>query len=97
MTVAWVFAGHGAQYVGMGRTVLHDTAAGRLWLADAERVSGLPLGELASHGPARALIDPLVLEPLLAAVSGTYADLLLAEDGPPAAVAAYSAGHVAAL
>jgi [acyl-carrier-protein] S-malonyltransferase len=34
---------------------------------------------------------------LLAAVSGAHADLVLAEEGPPAAVAAYSAGHVAAL
>jgi len=97
MSTAWVFAGHGAQYVGMGRAILHETAAGRLWLSAAEKASGLPLGRLAMQGPARALTEPRVLEPLLAAVSGAHADLLQAEEGLPAAVGAYSAGHVAAL
>jgi [acyl-carrier-protein] S-malonyltransferase len=97
MKTAWVFAGHGAQYVGMGRAILHETAVGRSWLAAAEAVSGLKLGRLASQGPARALTDPCVLEPLLAAVAGAHSELLQAEEGPPAAVAGYSAGHVAAL
>jgi [acyl-carrier-protein] S-malonyltransferase len=42
-------------------------------------------------------MDPLVLEPLLAAVSGAYADVLRARGETPAAVCGYSAGHVPAL
>jgi [acyl-carrier-protein] S-malonyltransferase len=97
MSTAWIFGGHGGQYAGMGRYIMQQTAVGRAWLEAAERISGLPLGRLALQGPERALIDPAVLEPLLAAVSGAWAELLMNEEGPPAAVAASSAGHVAAL
>jgi [acyl-carrier-protein] S-malonyltransferase len=97
MSTAWIFAGHGSQYVGMGRPILHASGPGRDWLAAAEQISGRRLGALAMNGPLRDLADPCVLEPLLTAVSGAYADLLAAEEGAPDCVAGYSAGHVTAL
>jgi len=97
VSTAWVFPGHGSQYVGMGQALLRDTLQGRAWLAHAEEVSGLPLGDYAAHGPVAQLARPTVLEPLLAAVSCAYVDWLRAADLRPAAVAGYSAGEVAAM
>ena len=97
MSTAWIFPGHGAQYPGMGRSVLGAGQPGSAWLEEAEAISGLPLARLVARGPRQKLADPRVVEPLLAAVASAHADRLRAEEGPPAAVAGHSAGHIAAL
>ncbi|SIT43199.1 putative Malonyl CoA-acyl carrier protein transacylase [Paraburkholderia ribeironis] len=97
MRTAWVFPGHGSQYIGMGRKLVEETAAGRRWIELAENVSGLPLGKLIEKGPASEISRPEVVEPLLAAVSCAYVDWLVASSRTPAAVAGYSAGEVAAM
>lgn len=97
MSSAWLFPGHGSQYVGMGRALLRDTVQGRDWLALAENISGLPLGRLMERGPLLELTRPTVLEPLLACVSCAYVDWLVAAGMVPSALAGYSAGEVAAM
>lgn len=94
---AWLFPGHGSQYVGMGKTLLRETKRGRAWLALAESISGLPLGTVMERGPTSELARPSILEPLLAVISGAYVDWLRESEIRPAAVAGYSAGEVAAM
>ena len=94
---AWVFAGHGSQYAGMGRGFPFDDAAVRPVFEAAERISGLSLRELSRHADGERLRAPSVLEPLLAAFSLAYAALLRAAGRRPQAVAGYSAGLLPAL
>lgn len=97
MTAAWLFPGHGAQYVGMGRAVLRSASSGPAWLARAETMSLLPLKSYLELGPLSTLTCPTVLEPLLAALSGAYVDWLRKQGVKPCAVAGYSAGEVGAM
>jgi [acyl-carrier-protein] S-malonyltransferase len=94
---AWVFAGHGSQYSGMGRGFPFDDAAVRPVFEAAERISGLQLRELSRDAESHHLRAPSVLEPLLAAFSLAYAALLRARGRRPHAVAGYSAGLLPAL
>ncbi len=94
---AWVFAGHGSQYSGMGRGFPFDDAVVRPVFEAAERISGLCLRELSRHADANRLRAPTILEPLLAAFSLAYAALLRARGWRPHAVAGYSAGLLPAL
>lgn len=97
MKSAWMFPGHGAQYVGMGRALLRSTTSGPAWLAQAEAMSGLALQACMERGPLSTLTSPIVLEPLIAAVSGAYICWLREQDIHPFAVAGYSAGEVGAM
>jgi [acyl-carrier-protein] S-malonyltransferase len=97
MSTAWMFPGHGAQYPRMGHSLFRETSQGRRWLVEAEAISGLELGVIASGARPHALKTPSVIEPLLAAVSGAYVDFLRAQGSAPAAVAGYSAGEVSAM
>jgi [acyl-carrier-protein] S-malonyltransferase len=94
---AWVFAGHGSQYPGMGRGFDFDSKPVAPIFEQAERLSGLPLRTLSMHGSADELRAPRVLEPLLLAFSLSYAAKLRAKGLRPVAVAGYSAGMLAAL
>ena len=94
---AWVFAGHGSQYPGMGRGFAFETPEVCSIFVAAEDASGLPLRTLSRHAGADELACPTVLEPLLAAMSLAYAARLAARGHQPRAVAGYSAGLVPAL
>ncbi|HSP80375.1 MAG TPA: ACP S-malonyltransferase [Myxococcaceae bacterium] len=94
---AWLFPGHGVQYVGMGRELLEQWPRARELLARAEALSGLPVRRLCQRGPAQQLRRPEVLEPVLAALSLAHADRVRALLGPPRYVAGYSAGELVAL
>lgn len=94
--VAFVFPGQGSQRIGMLERIPVSASAAGL-LEQAESVSGLPLVRIAAEGPAAALADTRVAQPLL-----FIADLLwarfLAEHGVEAvAVAGHSLGEYAAL
>jgi [acyl-carrier-protein] S-malonyltransferase len=97
MRIAWLFPGQGSQYIGMGRGLFELTASARKIFAQAEELSGLPLREISLNGPAERLRDCAVLEPLLAAISLSYAAFLREQKVDPSCVAGYSAGEVAAL
>ena len=97
MSTAWLFPGHGCQYVGMGGAMFTGSAPGQRWMQLAEMESGLPLRALVARGPLRALTRPQVIEPLLAAIGGAYADWLVSVGLRPSAVAGYSAGEVVAM
>ena len=96
MSTAWMFPGHGCQYVGMGASLL-AAAPGQRWIQLAERTSGLPLQALVARGPLRELTRPQVVEPVLAAIGGAYVDWLASMGLRPTAVAGYSAGEVMAM
>jgi len=94
---AWLFPGHGSQYVGMGRELLESWPAARATFERAEALSGLPLRRIMLRGSDEELRRPDVLEPALVALSLGHAGLASERFGPPRAVAGYSAGAVAAL
>jgi [acyl-carrier-protein] S-malonyltransferase len=94
---AWLFPGHGAQYVGMGRELLERWPRAGELMARAEALSGLPLRRLCLQGPVQQLRRPEVLEPALAALSLGHADRVRTLLGPPQYVAGYSAGELVAL
>lgn len=66
---AILFPGQGSQYVGMGRTLLEQNSAARELLAEAERISGLPLQRLCLEGPEEELTRTLNLQPALTAIN----------------------------
>jgi [acyl-carrier-protein] S-malonyltransferase len=97
MTTVWMFPGQGSQYPGMGRELLrHYPVAGEV-LAEAEELAGIELSAVRERGPLDAMTRVDVVEPLLAAISIGYAQVLLDAGLCPDVVAGYSAGEVAAL
>jgi [acyl-carrier-protein] S-malonyltransferase len=97
MKIAWLFPGQGSQYIGMGQGLFELSASAKEIFDEAEAISGLPLRELSVNGPAERLRDCDVLEPLLTAISLSYAAFLRQQGVHPSFVAGYSAGEVAAL
>lgn len=97
MPKAWLFPGHGSQYIGMGHVLFGTTAIGKAWLARAECVSSSALLATLKRGPHQALTRPGVLEPLLAALSCAYVDFVKASGHQADHVAGYSAGELPAM
>lgn len=97
MRIAWLFPGQGSQYIGMGQGLFELSASAKEIFDEAEAISGLPLRELSLNGPAERLRDCDVLEPLLTAISLSYAAFLQQQKVRPSCVAGYSAGEIAAL
>lgn len=93
---AWMFPGQGSQSPGMGRQLLEEYPLAREILTIAEQQSGLPLDQLRRRGPTSALRRPSVAEPLIAAISISYVEVLRSMGLSPDFVAGYSAGEVAA-
>ena len=98
--VALMFAGQGAQYVGMGRELYDRYEAARRVFAEAEEACGLPLRDLCFEGPAERLAETEITQPAILTVS--VAALCCLEEelgGPvPAVVAAgLSLGEYSAL
>lgn len=94
--VAFVFPGQGSQRVGMLERLPVPDAAAEL-LAHAEAVSGLPLARIAAEGPAQALADTRVAQPLLYITDLLWARFLADSGVVPIAVAGHSLGEYAAL
>ena len=97
MKTAWLFPGHGSQYPGMGRGLWQSDPVAQHVLDCAERLSGLPLSDLMSRGPAQELMRPEVLEPAIVAFQAAYVLHLRARGERPAVVAGYSLGELTAL
>ncbi len=96
MKTAWMFPGQGTQTPGMGQRLLLEFPSSREVMRLAESLAGLPLERLRLQGPAEALQDPSIAEPLIATIQIAYANQLLALNIRPDFVAGYSAGEVAA-
>lgn len=94
--VAFVFPGQGSQRVGM-----LDALPPVPWLTEAleaaEAFSGLPLRSIAHDGPAEALADTRVAQPLLFLADLAWAHALADGGVAPRAAAGHSLGELAAL
>jgi [acyl-carrier-protein] S-malonyltransferase len=98
MTLALVFPGQGAQYVGMAKDLAAQVpAAGRI-LAEAEAALGLPLGKLMAEGPEAELTRTDISQPVIL-VASLMALAALEARGMPAfaACAGLSLGEYTAL
>jgi [acyl-carrier-protein] S-malonyltransferase len=97
MNQAWLFPGQGSQYPGMGRGLWERYSEAQVIAEEAEALSGLPLRQIGLLGPIERLRRCDVLEPLLTAISLSYAEILRGHGLVPSFVAGYSAGEIAAL
>lgn len=99
--IAFVYSGNGAQWAGMGRRLLTESARFAEMLADLDgrmaSVAGFSLlAELRAGNEASRLDDTVVAQPLLFAIQ-VATTLLLKEQGvEPVAVTGHSVGEVAA-
>jgi acyl transferase domain-containing protein/short-subunit dehydrogenase/acyl carrier protein len=99
--VAFVYSGNGAQWIGMGRRLLAESARFAEMLADLDTrmqpVAGFSmLAELQAEGETSRLDDTTIAQPLLFAIQVALTELLKEQGVEPAAVAGHSVGEVAA-
>jgi len=65
MKIAFIFPGQGAQFVGMGKTLVEQSAAAKATFAEAEKISGLELTRIAFEGPQEELDRTDVSQPAI--------------------------------
>ncbi|HQS99331.1 MAG TPA: SDR family NAD(P)-dependent oxidoreductase [Thiobacillus sp.] len=99
--IAFVFSGNGAQWVGMGRHLLAESARFAGILADLDArmqpIAGFSLmAELRAGDALSRLADTVVAQPLLFAIQVALTQLLTEQGVEPAAVAGHSVGEVTA-
>jgi [acyl-carrier-protein] S-malonyltransferase len=99
MALALIFAGQGAQKVGMGKSLYENSAAARALYDEANRVLGWELTKLSFEGPDTELTQTKVCQPALF-VHGMALHAALKEQGKLPAVSyalGLSLGEVTAL
>ncbi|HLC30127.1 MAG TPA: ACP S-malonyltransferase [Dehalococcoidia bacterium] len=101
-SVAYLFPGQGAQFVGMGKDLYEEYASARQVFEEADQALGFSLSGLCFSGPEEDLRRTLNTQPAILATS--YACLrvaqelgLLSQDEPPGFMAGHSLGEYTAL
>lgn len=92
MSVACLFPGQGAQFVGMGRKVVEECAAARELFAQAREVLGYDLAELCFQGPVERLDSTVVSQPALYVCSLAAVEWLREKSPEVVQQAAFAAG-----
>lgn len=98
--LALLFPGQGSQSVGMGRSLLAESATARRILQQADEVLGYPLTRLCLDGPDEVLRETTHAQPAILAISvAALAVLREVADGAlsPSFVAGHSLGEFTAL
>ena len=94
--IAFVFAGQGAQYAGMGKSLYETSSAARTVLDEAERLRPGTLN-LCFAGSKEDLSKTLNTQPCLTAVDCACAAALMERGVMPDGLAGFSLGEIAAL
>lgn len=95
--VAYLFAGQGAQFVGMGRQLYHEFPVVRETFAAAEEILGRSLARLCFDGPDETLTATRNAQPAVFTLGVGVWELLRQEGLRPAAAAGHSLGEYSAL
>ncbi len=99
--IAFVFSGHGSQYVGMGRSLFKQEPIFRNWLIKCDQAINQQAGwslleELFAEEPYSRLSEIDVVQPALFAIQVALAQLWISWGVKPDAVVGHSMGEVAA-
>jgi len=94
-TIAFIFPGQGAQYVGMARDFFEQDARAREMMETADRIIGAPLSKICFEGPEEELRRTRNTQPAIFLHSMVAAGLLT--HVAPAMVAGHSLGEYSAL
>jgi [acyl-carrier-protein] S-malonyltransferase len=94
-TIAFIFPGQGAQYVGMARDFFEQDARAREMMETADRIIGAPLSRICFEGPEEDLRQTRNTQPAIFLHSVVAASLLT--HVTPAMLAGHSLGEYSAL
>jgi [acyl-carrier-protein] S-malonyltransferase len=92
MSIACLFPGQGAQFVGMGRSVVERCPAAQKLFDQARDLLGYDLAELCFRGPAERLDSTVISQPALFVCSLAAVELLRQQAPEVVAQAAFAAG-----
>lgn len=91
LNVAFIFPGHGSQFVGMGKDVYESFPEARNVFDVADATLGFSISKLCFEGPEEELCQPFNVQPALVAFS--MAMLAVMRRSPTYAHPSYAAGH----
>ena len=100
-SIAYLFPGQGAQFVGMGLELYQSSAAARKVLDEANEILGMPLTRLIFEGPTRELERTEYSQPAIMAISfaclKAWEEMSSSPLPKPVALAGHSLGEYTAL